>query len=177
MAYAAVQALCVLAALAQEPVSFQQAVRDCQSGNYQQALTELQAYKKLFPNNAEVRYYISVCERNLRQPQQTAPPMQPPPQSPPMMQPPPQQQGGYMQPPPDQQGGYMQQPPAYVPPQYQPPPQNFNQQPPNSFQPAPLLDWPREMRNKYPVMGDKPGVSPFIRQGKAARVIEFYTDT
>ena len=171
IAYAMAQVLCVSAGLAQEPVSFQQAVRDCQAGNYQKALTELQEYKKLFPNNVEVRYYISVCERGLRQPAQAAPPVQ--------QQPPPM-----MQPPPEQPASYMQQPPAYIPPQYQPPPQDFNQQPPNSFQPPPMafqsppqLDWPRAMRNKYPVMGDKPELSPFIRQGKAARVIEFYTDT
>ena len=164
VAYAMAQALCVSAALAQEPVSFQQAVRDCQAGNYQKALTELNEYKKLFPNNAEVKYYISVCERGLRQPAQAAPPVQQ--QAPPMMQPPP-----------EQPASYMQQPPAYVPTQYQSPPQNFNQPPPMAFQSPPQLDWPRAMRNKYPVMGDKPDLSPFIRQGKAARVIEFYTDT
>ncbi len=45
------------------PVSFQQAVADYAAGKYSQAETELEEYKRAYPTNAMVHYYLALCKQ------------------------------------------------------------------------------------------------------------------
>ncbi len=45
------------------PVSFQQAVADYAAGKYGQAETELEEYKRAYPTNAMVHYYLALCKQ------------------------------------------------------------------------------------------------------------------
>src|SRR5277367_3017022 len=58
-------ALCVWQSANAGPVSFQQAVSDYNSGYYSRALSELESYKAVYPNNAQVRYYLGLCHQAL----------------------------------------------------------------------------------------------------------------
>jgi thiol-disulfide isomerase/thioredoxin len=50
---------------ASQPVSFNRAVQDYKDGKYSLALSELEAYKSAYPNNALVHYYIALCQQSL----------------------------------------------------------------------------------------------------------------
>jgi len=47
------------------PASYNQAVKDYSAGKYAVALSEFQAYKAAYPNNALVHYYIGLCQQSL----------------------------------------------------------------------------------------------------------------
>ncbi len=47
------------------PVSFQQAVADYTAGKYSQADSELEGYKRAYPTNAMVHYYLALCKQAL----------------------------------------------------------------------------------------------------------------
>lgn len=50
-------------ATAAGPVSFQQAVADYTAGKYNQAESELEGYKRAYPTNAMVHYYLALCKQ------------------------------------------------------------------------------------------------------------------